>query len=457
MNNIVARKQIAIILFVALCSQFFFYKSAQAKITFSDAATSPYIESIEYLAEKGMVSGTPDGSFKPDAIMTRAEFITVIVRAFGPTKEIGTRSECFSDVHTEWFARFICYAKGHSMVSGHPDGTFKPGGNVSYAEAVAMAVAGAKIKIEKDTAKNWFEPFIEFAHINNIFSKYSMLQGTPLTRAKAAFIIHQILLIKSGEKAQSTVRKNYSAGCSVSPPSVPPTSINVDGITRNMISVVPKTYSKDTPIKLVFAVHGRTNSNTMVRGYYKVEEAAAGASIFIYPSALKSGTSYTWSEKDFPFFDSLLTKFSNEYCIDLDQVYVVGHSLGGWMTSELACKRGDVIRGIANIGGGATRHASCSGPVSAMIWHNPKDNLVPYSAGIIARDAIRAQNQIGPNTIPTKPLWANCVSYTDDKPDAQLTWCPHTEDYEYYGSKQFYPHLWPKNAGQEIWKFFEGL
>ncbi len=452
-----SRKYLSFFLTAVILSQLVFGTAMAASKTFADISTSPQRESIEYLAAKGLVAGYSDGSFKPDAVMTRAEFTTVIVQAFKNT-EIGNRADCFSDVHDEWFAKYVCYAKEFKLVSGHPDGSFNPAGNVSYVEAVAIAVAGAKIEVLKNpTQKQWYEHFLNFAHVNSIFSKYSMLPSKLLTRAQASFVIHQMLLIADGTKKLTTIRKNYSAGCSATPPATPPTSISVNGVTRTMISAVPATYNKNTPIKLVFAIHGRTNSNTMVRGYYKVEQAATGKAIMVYPSGLKAGSGYSWGASDIPFFDALLSKFSAEYCIDLDEVFVVGHSLGGWMTSELACTRGDVIRGIANVGGGATKHANCSGPVAAMIWHNPKDNLVAYSQGIIARDAIKSQNQLGEKYTPVEPTEYHCVAYTDGQPSALLVWCPHTQDYETYGAKQYYPHLWPKNAGADIWKFFEGL
>lgn len=454
-TNHIIRKSTALLLTVLIFSQTLFFGKAEA---LNDIGNSQYKTSIEYLVDQGVLKGNPDGSFRPDSFMTRAEFITVMVRAFGPA-DIGTSSNCFSDVKNEWYANNVCYAKENNLVKGHPDGSFKPAANVSYVEAMSMATAAAKIDVAKKTPQQeWYEPFLEFAHANNIFSKYSMLTGTALTRAKAAFLIQQILFIKDGFKKVSTKRSNLSAGCGIVPPSEAPSSIVVGDLTRTMITAVPGTYKKDVPLKLIFAFHGRTNSNTMVRGYYKVEQAAKGQAIMVYPSGLKSGSGYTWGgKKDQAFFDAMLAKMSESYCIDLDEVYVVGHSLGGSMTNELACVRGDVIRGIATVGGGAVKQNNCSGPVAAMIWHNPKDNLVPFSSGIIARDNIKRQNQLGDNNSPTEPAYAHCVIYKDGQPDAPLVWCPHTQDNETYGSKAYYPHLWPTNAGQEMWKFFEGL
>lgn len=432
---------------------------AQAQVNLNDIGSSQYKNSIEYLVEQNILKGNPDGSFKPFNFMTRAEFITVMVRAFGKTQNFEGYSNCFTDVQNQWYAGYVCYAKENGLVKGHPDGSFKPAANVSYVEAMAMATAAADVEVNKATAgQEWYEPFLEFAHNNNIFSKYAMLPGAALSREKAAFLIQQVLFIQGGFKKISDQRKNYSAGCGQLPPAVAPSSVKVGDITRNMITVIPSGYSKDKPLKLIFAFHGRTNSNEQVRGYYRVEQAAKGEAIMVYPAGTKSGSSYNWTgKKDQEFFDVMLAQLSQSYCIDLDEIYAVGHSLGGSMTNELACVRGDVLRAVAVVGGGSVVQNNCSGPVAAMIWHNPKDNLVAFRSGEIARDNIKRQNQLGNRNIETEPTWAHCVTYPDGQPDARLVWCPHTEDYEHYGSKNFYPHVWPRNAGEEIYKFFDGL
>ncbi|MGL5831022.1 MAG: S-layer homology domain-containing protein [Candidatus Altimarinota bacterium] len=453
------RKIFALFLMMLIISQTFLLQTTQAQTNLNDIGDAQYKSSIEYLVGVGVLQGNPDGSFRPYSSMTRAEFITVMVRAFGSTQNFEGYSNCFTDVHNEWYAGYVCYAKENGLVKGHPDGSFKPAANVSYVEAMAMATAAAEVEVNKaTTGQEWYEPFLEFAHNNNIFSKYSMLPGAALSREKAAFLIQQILFMQEGFKKISTTRKNYSAGCGQLPPPAAPSSVNVDGTTRNMITVIPSGYNKDNPLKLIFAFHGRTNSNEMVRGYYKVEQAAKGEAIMVYPAGLRSGSGYAWTgKKDQAFFDTMLAQLSQSYCIDLDEIYAVGHSLGGSMTNELACVRGDVLRGIAVVGGGSVVQNNCSGPVAAMIWHNPKDNLVAFRSGEIARDNIKRQNQLGDRNYPVEPLWAHCVAYTDGQKDAPLVWCPHTQDNEHYGSKNYYPHVWPRDAGEEIWKFFEGL
>ena len=110
-------------------------------------------------------------------------------------------------------------------------------------------------------------------------------------------------------------------------------------------------------------------------------------------------------------------------------------------------------RVLTNVGGGTTIN-ECTGPVAAMVMHNPKDRLAPFSTGETARDQLLSQNQCSQNTAQAQPTAGNCMAYQNCNSIAPLIWCPHTVDY--WGSN-YYPHTWPDFAGPEIWKFFEGL
>lgn len=278
-----------------------------------------------------------------------------------------------------------------------------------------------------------------------------------------AFLVHQLLLHKEGQRPFTAQRQNGSVGCGKMPPQNTPVMSMIQGKERNYITVIPKNYQKDEPKKLIFAFHGRTNSNTMVRGYYGIEQASIGQAIIVYPEGLPAGTSSrNWSDpgdpadaqRDFVLFDQLREEFSNNYCIDLDEVYVVTHSLGAYFANALGCFRGDVIRGVGSLGGG-TSLGNCSDPVAAMIWHNPKDNLVSFQAGLIARDQFLKQNQCGKTTLSAEPLAGNCIEYQGCYEGAPVIWCPHTIDSDYRGD--YYPHAWPNITGQSINTFFKSL
>ncbi|MBI5422236.1 S-layer homology domain-containing protein, partial [Candidatus Peregrinibacteria bacterium] len=435
--------------------------SQTAGVVFSDIQNTPYKTSIEFLSERGIVEGYPDGTFGPDRKINRAEILKIVLGA-SVKGDIGSTLNCFPDVRFEWFAKYVCYALEQGIVKGYPDGKFKPAQNVNMAEALKMGIESFPVTVGAANTP-WYQKYIDFAHDNNIFSRYSVSPQKDMTRGEMAYLIHQLILNDEGTQKFTGVRDSGSIGCGKTPPAHAPVSFTVGGKTRHAIVDIPSGYDQDKPIPLVFAFHGRTNPNTMVKTYYKVEEASKGGAIFIYPAGLpEEGPSRTWSDpgdksdklRDFALFDALLKEFSESYCIDQDRVYVVGHSLGAWFTNSLACARGDKIRAIGSVGGGTTLNA-CAGPVAAMIMHNPKDNLAPFSSGEVARDQLVKQNQCATKTVPVEPRDLNCVAYQGCNSTAPVVWCPHNDSSEWGGA--YYPHTWPDHAGSEIWKFFEGL
>jgi hypothetical protein len=106
--------------------------------SFSDVPCTHWAySSIEYLKAHGVTSGYPDLTFKPDNQITRAEIATFMVMAMGLTYTGGETA--FPDVpSTHWAYSFIMAAKQHGIVSGYPDGTFKPDNLVTRTEISVM-------------------------------------------------------------------------------------------------------------------------------------------------------------------------------------------------------------------------------------------------------------------------------------------------------------------------------
>ena len=103
--------------------------------TFSDVANGAwYTRAIATLANAGIIKGDPAGTFRPSDPITRAEMATIIAR-FGDFKEGG---KTFSDISGHWAQKYIELAASNGWINGNPDGTFKPDNNITRAETVAM-------------------------------------------------------------------------------------------------------------------------------------------------------------------------------------------------------------------------------------------------------------------------------------------------------------------------------
>ena len=104
-----------------------------------------YAESVAVLNGMGVFKGYEDGSFKPEGNITRAEVATIVYRIY--TADVAKNDKSglyatynkFSDMAgASWAPGYIGYCANASLVKGYPDGTFKPSGNVTGYEVLAM-------------------------------------------------------------------------------------------------------------------------------------------------------------------------------------------------------------------------------------------------------------------------------------------------------------------------------
>ena len=102
---------------------------------FKDANNKWYSDEINYAVSKGFIKGYSDGTFKPNQTITRAEFaqmISVFVKDGYPG------SSNFKDVKGHWASDAINELYGNKNIKGFPDGTFKPNQKLTRAEAVTI-------------------------------------------------------------------------------------------------------------------------------------------------------------------------------------------------------------------------------------------------------------------------------------------------------------------------------
>jgi parallel beta-helix repeat protein len=100
---------------------------------------------IEAIYEKGLISGFPDGTFAPEAPITRAQYAAIVSKTFQlPLKN---KTRIFTDITSKfWAASAIYQGAGMGFISGFPDGSFRPNQNLTKAQAIVSIVSGLKLK-----------------------------------------------------------------------------------------------------------------------------------------------------------------------------------------------------------------------------------------------------------------------------------------------------------------------
>lgn len=133
-NNNITRAEVAAIFFRLLTDE------ARSTFmtddcSFSDVAQGAWCRrSIATLTNAEIISGYTDGTFKPNAPITRAELATIIARF----AKLDVNTKTFSDINGHWAQKYIELAAGNGWIDGYTDGTFRPNQNIKRAETFAM-------------------------------------------------------------------------------------------------------------------------------------------------------------------------------------------------------------------------------------------------------------------------------------------------------------------------------
>ena len=99
------------------------------------AATSWYNTAVSTLSSMGIITGYPDGTFRPNAAITRAEFAAIAARFDNDGDKTAAK---FSDIATHWARDEISIAYNNGWITGYPDGTFGPQRDITRAETMTL-------------------------------------------------------------------------------------------------------------------------------------------------------------------------------------------------------------------------------------------------------------------------------------------------------------------------------
>ena len=109
-------------------------------------------EAVRQAAANGLATGYPDGTFRPDQPITRAEFTVMLVRALGLEGTGAPLAFTDGDRIGSWAAQAIGLAVEAGLVQGYGDGSFRPDAPITRAEMAVMIARALKLPIEEDAS-----------------------------------------------------------------------------------------------------------------------------------------------------------------------------------------------------------------------------------------------------------------------------------------------------------------
>ncbi len=210
------KKFISILILTATLTFPLFASALSTTPPFSDVtSTNPNFIAITKLKDEGVISGYPDGTFKPNQAVNRVEALKMILLGSGLNNfsKIITPTN-FSDIDkTQWYMPYLRAAVSKNIVSGYPDGSFKPTQTVNLVESLKMVIRTNKINLNKiivsktlyaDTPINqWYTKYIQYAKNLNLIDANAQNKVFPdqsMTRGKLAELMYRQLEVNTLNK-----------------------------------------------------------------------------------------------------------------------------------------------------------------------------------------------------------------------------------------------------------------
>ncbi|WP_338552768.1 invasin domain 3-containing protein [Paenibacillus sp. KS-LC4] len=167
---------------------------------------------IKNMYSRMIVNGQDGNLFKPDAAITRAEMAALLARALG-LPNIGGRTD-FRDVSDlSWYSNAVAAVQTYGLMDGYTDGTFRPNAEVSRQEAIVMVVRALKlVGVEGDSTEaakvdlsvyddyskigKWAKEAMQTAILKGLLKGYGneLQPQKSLTRAETTVLIYRMLM-----------------------------------------------------------------------------------------------------------------------------------------------------------------------------------------------------------------------------------------------------------------------
>lgn len=154
----------------------------------------PYEPAIRWGKETKVLQGYPDGTFRPDRTVNRAEFLKIVLEA-DPMIDVSkeTKRTGFPDVdESAWYAPYIRYARRTGIIEGYPDGYFRPEQTVNVAEALKISYRALNVATI-DTGGEWFRRYLTHAQYNGILFSNDIDVASNMQRKDVLWVVWKLM------------------------------------------------------------------------------------------------------------------------------------------------------------------------------------------------------------------------------------------------------------------------
>ncbi len=240
-------KILVTILVIVFFSAINIKNSVADNVNISDIQGDLHENAISYLYEQNIINGYPDGTFKPNNNINRAEFIKLVAASLSQEIDETKYGNCFPDVNNEWFAPYVCYAKDQGWVKGYADGTFKPEQYINKVETLKITLEAYDIKLNNginlpfiDTSDtDWYSPYLQTAYDNGLIETQNdyYFPANNTNRGEVSEILYRLLTGESSyeEQEEAPLELDSPLTGALSPFCLPLTTTIGDILTVNNV------------------------------------------------------------------------------------------------------------------------------------------------------------------------------------------------------------------------------
>lgn len=173
-----------------------FIQPAWAAGRYPDVENHVYQQAIDVLSAMGIVEGNDDGAFGPDLPVTRAEMVVMVLRALdlSGTVDQGLTNP-FADTAGHWAEGYISLAEKLGYIDGNGDGTFEPEADVTFEQAVKMAVNMIAYAVSAEDRGGYPAGYLTVANSKGLLDRVNGKTGEPLTKGQVAQLIYNTMQV----------------------------------------------------------------------------------------------------------------------------------------------------------------------------------------------------------------------------------------------------------------------
>jgi pimeloyl-ACP methyl ester carboxylesterase len=343
-----SKKLLTILLTVALVLSLMpaaFAREECPSAAYTDVKTSMYYhDGVDYMLKNGFMSGTSAAAFSPDATLSRGMVVTVLYSMAG--KPAVTAKNAFKDVKDgAWYAAAATWAVSAGVAKGNPDGTFDPNADVTrqqlacFLDAYAASMkldtsASADLSKYKDAssvaayAKSALGWCVSASIITGAASDTLNPQGTA-TRGQFAVMAYSLSMLKTAPAATT-----------VSVASTTRTGVKIPAYVT-----LPYGYDKTKTYPMVMLCHGHGGNHNEWGGFDKITNGLAREGIIAvtldYPGCGASSEKFTENTLTNMKADTLdvINYVTSSYSVNKSDIGIFGYSMGGRITLELLAQK----------------------------------------------------------------------------------------------------------------------